>query len=60
MKTYFIQNDSESLRNFLMSKQINIVTTYENMTGIVLRDDQQLFFVGLQYGEYLHKINNNL
>ena len=56
MKTYFIQNDSLTFRNFLSSKNVTFIDNYKGLTGIDCRSEQDLFFLGLQYGEYLSKL----
>ena len=53
MPTFFVGKDSKQLRDFLKSKNVEIVTDYPNMTGITVRTEEKLFFLGLMYGEHL-------
>lgn len=56
METFFIQNDSILLRDFLVSKGYKLVTQYPNLTGIACRNSQELFFIGLDYGQHLSSL----
>lgn len=58
METFFIQNDSILFRDFLIEHEYNIVIEHPNLTGILCKDSQQLFFIGMTYGRYLSSLQD--
>ena len=56
---YFIQNTSQILKDFLKSINNNFIVDKDNgFIGIELRrSEQELFFIGMEYAEYLAKPN---
>ena len=60
MRVSFVQNTSEELKKFLTDKEIKY--TVDPATGFIGIDTRgnttNLFFIGIQYGEYLAKKNH--
>lgn len=58
MNTYFIPNDHQTFRDFLISKKYDIVIDYPNMTGITIkRNVSELFYLGMEYQKFLTSKN---